>query len=48
MSCLVVSSLGHLRSQCSIVSGSSLQKGTVGRGDWRKLSTVECDWLEDA
>ncbi len=27
MSCLVASSLGHLRSQCSIVCGSSLQKG---------------------
>ncbi len=28
MFCLVASSLGHLRSQCSIVCGSSLQRGS--------------------
>ncbi len=28
MFCLVASSLGHLRSQCSIVCGSSFAKGT--------------------
>ncbi len=40
MSCLVASSLGRFRSQCSIASGSSLQRGTVGlqrgRRDWRR------------
>ncbi len=30
MFCLVTSSLGHLRSQCSIVCGSSLQRGHRG------------------
>ncbi len=51
VSCLVASSLGHLRSQCSIVCGSSLQRGTVGlrKGffDWRKLSAAKCDRLEE-
>ncbi len=30
MFCLVASSLGHLRSQCSIVCGSPLQRGHRG------------------
>ncbi len=33
MFCLVASSLGHLRSQCSIVCGSSLQMGHFGSAD---------------
>ncbi len=33
MFCLVASSLGHLRSQCSIVCGSSLQRGHRGSAE---------------
>ncbi len=33
MFCLVASSLGHLRSQCSIVCGSSLQRGYSGSAE---------------
>ncbi len=33
MFCLVASSLGHLRSQCSIVCGSALQRGHRGSAD---------------
>ncbi len=33
MFCLVASSLGHLRSQCSIVCGSSLQRGRRGSAE---------------
>ncbi len=33
MVCLVASSLGHLRSQCSIVCGSSLQRGHRGSAE---------------
>ncbi len=39
MFCLVASSLGHLRSQCSIVCGSSLQRGHRGSAEGsRRLS----------
>ncbi len=33
MFCLVASGLGHLRSQCSIVCGSSLQRGHRGSAE---------------
>ncbi len=33
MFCLVASSLGHLRSQCSIVCGSSMQRGHRGSAE---------------
>ncbi len=33
MFCLVASSLGHLRSQCSIACGSSLQRGHRGSAE---------------
>ncbi len=49
MFCLVATSLGHLCSQCSIVCGSSLQRGHNGSarswGDWRRLSAAERDRL---
>ncbi len=46
MFCLVASSLGHLRNQCPIVCGSSLQ--IEYRGEWRKLSAAKCGRLEGA
>ncbi len=36
MFCLVASSLGHVRSQCSIVCGSSLQRGRRGSAEGSK------------
>ncbi len=49
---LIASSLGHVRSQCSIAYNSSLRRGHRGlrmdRGDWRRLSAAECGRLEGA
>ncbi len=45
--------LGHLRGQCFWLSAAPLCKGDTGglqrgRGDWRRLSVVECGRLAGA
>ncbi len=46
MFCLVASSLGHLRTQCSIVFGFSLHVATIGGGfvgaSWPSGNTSHC------
>ncbi len=45
MFCLVASSLGHFRSQCSIVCGSSLQRGHRGSAEGsRRLAFSNGVW----
>ncbi len=40
MFCLVASSLGHLRSQCSVACGSSLRRGHSGSAEQSRRSVL--------